>query len=120
MPESSKDNEIAKSKSVIGQFGTGFISTHILSKIIQVSGIVEDEEKLYSFNFHLDRSERTVNDFLIESVKKSEAEYRENLKEIDELPETEFRTSFTYHIDNTYYSLKGKKLLMMELKVSKS
>jgi hypothetical protein len=111
MPNTSKDNEIAKSKSVIGQFGTGFISTHILSKLIQVNGIIEDEEKLYSFNFHLDRSERTDKDFLIDSIKKSEAEYRKNLKEIDELPEVEFLTSFTYNIDNTYSSLKGQEIV---------
>jgi hypothetical protein len=111
MPNTSKDNAIVKSKSVIGQFGTGFISTHILSKIIQVSGIIEEKEKLYSFNFHLDRSERTDKDFLIESIKKSEIEYRKNLKEIDELPEDEFQTSFTYHIDNTYSSLKGEEIV---------
>lgn len=111
MPDSSKDNEIAKSKSVIGQFGTGFISTHILSKIIQVNGIIEDEEKLYSFSFHLDRSERTDKDFLIDSIKKSEAEYRENLEELEELPDDVFQTSFTYHIDNTYSSLKGQEIV---------
>jgi hypothetical protein len=111
MPDSSKDNEIAKSKSVIGQFGTGFISTHILSKIIHVKGIIEDEEKLYSFNFYLDRSERNDKDFLIDSIKRSEVEYRENLKELDELPDDEFQTSFTYHIDNTYSSLKGQEIL---------
>jgi hypothetical protein len=111
MPDSSKDNQIAKSKSVIGQFGTGFISTHILSKIIHVNGIIEDEKKLYSFNFNLDRSERTDKDFIIESIKKSEAEYRKNLKEIDELPENEFQTSFTYHINKTYSSLKGQEIV---------
>ncbi len=111
MPDSSKDNEIAKSKSVIGQFGTGFISTHILSKIIQVKGIIEDEEKIYSFKFHLDRSERTDKDFLIDSIKKSEAEYQENLKELEELPDNEFQTSFTYYIDNTYSTLIGQEIV---------
>lgn len=111
MPDSSKDNEAAKKKSVIGQFGTGFISTHILSKIIQISGIIEDEEQLYSFNFHLDRSERTDKDFLIQSIKESETEYRENLKEIEELSDDEYQTSFTYFIDNTYASLKGQEIV---------
>ncbi len=111
MPDSTKDDETTHKKSVIGQFGTGFISTHILSKIIQIEGIIEDDEQLYSFNFHLDRSERTDKDFLIQSIKDAEAEYRENLEEIDELPEDEFQTSFTYHIDNTYSSLKGQEIV---------
>ncbi|MDR3696361.1 sacsin N-terminal ATP-binding-like domain-containing protein [Mucilaginibacter sp.] len=108
MPDSTKDEEAAHKKSVIGQFGTGFISTHILSKVIQIEGIIEDEEQLYSFSFHLDRSERNDKDFLIESIKESEAEYRENLEELEELPEDEFQTSFTYQIENTYSSLKGQ------------
>jgi len=111
MPDSTKDDETTHKKSVIGQFGTGFISTHILSKIIQIEGIIEDDEQLYRFNFQLDRSERNDKDFLIQSIKDAEAEYRENLEEIDELPEDEFQTSFTYHIDNTYSSLKGQEIV---------
>jgi hypothetical protein len=111
MPDSTKDDETTHKKSVIGQFGTGFISTHIISKIIQIEGIIEDVEQLYSFNFQLDRSERNEKDFLIQSIKDAEAEYRENLEEIDELPGDEFQTSFTYHIDNTYSSLKGQEIV---------
>lgn len=111
MPDSTKDDETTHKKSVIGQFGTGFISTHILSKIIQIEGIIEDDEQLYSFSFHLDRSERSDKDFLIQSIKDAEAEYRENLEELDELPDDEFQTSFTYHIDNTYSSLKGQEIV---------
>jgi hypothetical protein len=111
MPDSTKDDETTHKKSVIGQFGTGFISTHILSKIIQIEGIIEDEEQLYNFSFHLDRSERNDKDFLIQSIKDAEAEYRENLEELEELPDDEFQTSFTYHIDNTYSSLKGQEIV---------
>lgn len=111
MPDSTKDDETTHKKSVIGQFGTGFISTHILSKVIEISGIIEDDEELYSFNFHLDRSERTDKEFLIESIKESEEEYRKNLEEIYELPDNEFQTSFTYDIKNTYSSLKGEEIV---------
>ena len=111
MPDSTKDDETTHKKSVIGQFGTGFISTHILSKIIKIEGIIEDDDQLYSFNFHLDRSERNDKDFLIQSIKDSEAEYRESLEELDELPEDKFQTVFTYDIDNFYYSLKGQEIV---------
>lgn len=111
MPDSTKDDETIHKKSIIGQFGTGFISTHILSKIIHIEGIIEDDEQLYSFSFHLDRSERNDKDFLIQSIKDAEAEYRKNLEELEELPDDEFQTSFTYHIDNTYSSLKGQEIV---------
>lgn len=111
MPDSTKDDEATHKKSIIGQFGTGFISTHILSKIIQVIGIIEDDGQLYSFNFHLNRSERKDKDFLIQSIKDAEAEYRQNLEELEELPQDEFQTSFTYHLDNTYSSLKGQDIV---------
>ncbi len=76
MPDSTKDDETTKSKSVIGQFGTGFISTHILSKKITVSGVVKDseEDEYFDFSFDLDRSERKDKDFLIQSIKDSEEE----------------------------------------------
>ena len=78
MPDSSKDEESLHSKEQenppIGQFGTGFISTHILSKRIRIKGIVEDseEDEFFTFSFELDRSERKNKDFLIQSIKDSE------------------------------------------------
>lgn len=111
MPDSTKDDETTHKKSVIGQFGTGFISTHILSKIIQIEGIIEDDEQFYSFNFLLDRSERNDKDYLIQSIKDAEAEYRKNLKKLEEVPKDEFQTSFTYHIDDTYSTLKGQEIV---------
>jgi hypothetical protein len=111
MPNSTKDEETTNKKSVIGKFGTGFISTHILSRIIQIEGIIKDDKQLYSFNFHLDRSKRNDKDFLIQSIKESEAQYQGNLEEIDNLPINEIQTSFTYQIDKTYSSWKGGEIV---------
>jgi hypothetical protein len=111
MPDSTKDDETTQKKSIIGQFGTGFISTHILSKIIQIDGIIKDDEQHFRFSFSLDRSERNDKDYLIQSIKNSEAEYRENLEVLEELPDDEFQTSFTYDINNTYASLKGQEIV---------
>src|SRR5699024_11091901 len=86
-------------------------STHILSKLIHIKGIVEEDSCLYNFNFHLNRSERNDKEFLIQSIKDAEVEYRESLEEIDELPEDEFQTSFTYYINNTYSSLDGQEIV---------
>ena len=109
-PDSTKDDDTTRKKSVIGQFGTGFISTHILSKIIQVKGISEDDGELFRFDFRLDRSERDDKEYLIESIKKSETKYGD-LELIDESPKEEFQTSFTYFINDTYSSLDGKEIV---------
>lgn len=113
MPDSSKDEESLHNETnvnpIIGQFGTGFISTHILSKRIKVKGIVEDidEKEYFSFSFHLNRSERTNKEFLIKSIKDSEKEYSESLTKINDFKATEFNTEFTYYLNETFSSLEG-------------
>ena len=111
MPDSTKDDESTRTKSVIGQFGTGFISTHILSKRIQVKGIVEDsdDDEYFSFKFKLDRSERKDKDFLIQSIKDSEKEYGDSLERITDYEPAEFDTEFTYFINETYAELDGSE-----------
>lgn len=111
MPDSSKDEESLHSKEQenppIGQFGTGFISTHILSKRIRINGIVEDseEDEFFSFSFELDRSERKNKDFLIQSIKDSEKEYGDSLSQISNYEPSEFDTEFIYYLKDTYSSI---------------
>ena len=109
MPDSTKDDESTRTKSVIGQFGTGFISTHILSKEIKVKGIVEDsdDKDFFEFSFNINRSERKDKDFLIQSIKDSEKEYGDSLKKIEDYEPVEFDTEFSYNIDKTYAELNG-------------
>jgi hypothetical protein len=111
MPDSSKDENRGVKKSVIGQFGTGFLSTHILSKKIGVTGVVEENGEYFSFNFNLDRSERTNKNFLIESIKTSENQYRSSLKKLRSVPSGEFQTHFTYFINETYDLIDGHHIV---------
>ncbi|RUT02694.1 hypothetical protein DSM106972_056140 [Dulcicalothrix desertica PCC 7102] len=55
-----------------GKFGTGFMTTHLLSKVVQLSSIFEDPKcKIYKrFNLNLDRSAATIEE-MIEAVKKA-------------------------------------------------
>lgn len=58
-PDSGKDDEKDESnKENIGKFGTGLVSTHILSSLMQVKGIFckKDDNSLFEFAFTLDRS----------------------------------------------------------------
>lgn len=55
---SSKEVEDGHSTRV-GKFGTGFITTHLLSTVVYVKGIVESLQKeFYEFEFTLDRAEK--------------------------------------------------------------
>jgi hypothetical protein len=42
-----------------GKFGTGFLTTHLLSRVVEISGIYQnafDSEKFHRFSIILDRS----------------------------------------------------------------
>lgn len=54
---SSKDrNDGSERKS--GKFGTGFITTHLLSETVNISGILEINAEYSRFNISLDRTGR--------------------------------------------------------------
>lgn len=65
---STEKNEKPKTT---GKFGTGFLTTHLLSEKVEVSGVVKEPDLDYrNFVLPLDRSGRTT-DQIIESVNKS-------------------------------------------------
>ena len=60
---SSKASDSSDDK-ITGKFGTGFISTHLLSEIINVSGIVDYKNTFRNFELMLDRTGRTSEELL--------------------------------------------------------
>ena len=51
-----------------GKFGTGFMTTHLLSKIVTVSGIFATDTvpaKYHQFSINLDRSAKNKKDMII-------------------------------------------------------
>jgi hypothetical protein len=93
-------------EDITGQFGTGFLSTHILSLRILVEGIFLDKENQFnSFSFELDR--RYTNKFdLAEKVEKSLNQYDSNFKPIQP-PFVSFPTKFTYFLTDNKESLEN-------------
>ncbi len=85
-------------EDITGQFGTGFLSTHILSLRILVEGIFLDKQGDYNeFNFELDRQFQNKLQ-LAEKVEKSLDQYDSNFKPVNNL--STFETSFTYFLNN--------------------
>ncbi len=85
-------------EDITGQFGTGFLSTHILSLRILVKGIFLDKIGGFNqFNFELDRQFQNKLQ-LAEKVEKSLDQYDSNFSSVGNL--SNFETSFTYFLDN--------------------
>ncbi len=107
---STKDRSTSAEEvlTTTGKFGTGFMTTHLLSKKVAVSGILEDretEKPIYKrFNLQLDRGAKTP-DEMITKVDKSFEVFEElddeNLCPIlrDYHPNQDFDTSFKYELD---------------------
>ncbi|WP_165153985.1 sacsin N-terminal ATP-binding-like domain-containing protein [Parabacteroides sp. ZJ-118] len=94
LPDSNKRYDEIHTDN-IGRFGTGFVSTHILSSIIHVKGLCRDDE-LYRFELELDRSSFEDKGRLIEASQEAKSLFKQSLHPTT--PQTGFQTSFTYKL----------------------
>ncbi len=97
---SSKEVEEGKISTRTGKFGTGFLTTHLLSKIVIIKGIVETETgELFEFDFPLDRNGKTTATLVpkIENAWKQFHISTENGK-VSDYNKEEYNTSFSYEL----------------------
>jgi len=76
----------------IGQFGTGFISTHLISKIVQVRGSLDGTD---FFNFTLDRSGISPNELQV-SMDNSKAAVEESSQQSEDTIQDGYSTEYIY------------------------
>jgi len=83
-----------------GRFGTGFLTTHLLSRVIHVKGIVETtDNNFYKFEFPLDRQGKITTD-LMPKIEKAWSEFHKSaIKVKSEFDRNDFNTSFIYHLE---------------------
>jgi len=99
-----------------GKFGTGFLSTHIISLKFKVNGVYLDENNTYwDFDIDIDRTE-TDREKRIESIVKSLADKKSSFKIIKDgyFPnKEEFRTTkFTYYLSKNEHGIEeGSKIV---------
>ncbi|MDR7211815.1 sacsin N-terminal ATP-binding-like domain-containing protein [Flavobacterium piscis] len=108
-PDSDKDDADIDD-DYIGRFGSGFISTHALSALITVEGLVKDkyrENIHYSFKFDLDRNQYNSKLKLIDSIQTSESQFKNNYISSEHLPGS-FETKFTYDLTKGLSNLTPK------------
>jgi hypothetical protein len=94
---SSKEVEEGQQTTKIGRFGTGFLTTHLLSKVIEIEGVVKaTDQSFYKFKFLLDR-QATKTHQLIPKIKNSWQSFHDSTKKIDlDYDEKQFNTAFCY------------------------
>lgn len=89
-------------KDKLGQYGTGFISTHVYGKIIEINGSIKLDDGTFRVldNFKLDRVSVSIDDLTDKLLKQDELieELCDNTEAIEMLP-LPF-TSFEYHANS--------------------
>jgi len=93
---SSKNNKEGKT----GRFGTGFLTTYLLSKEVHISGKLTNNEGCFSFL--LNRNAIDNNDFYKLQLESNE-QFDSSIREGSYLVDSDFQTKFTYLLDE-----KGK------------
>lgn len=107
---SSKDSANEGEQKQTGKFGTGFITTHLLSNIVDVIGVVKNPNtgEYQNFELHLDRSARKSEDMISKITDSLEwveglddGNYRDFPIAIgyENRVESDFKTSFTYYLN---------------------
>lgn len=99
--QSSSKDRYNGSERKSGKFGTGFITTHLLSEIVNVSGIIEDEKATFSkFQITLDRTGHDKNE-IVSAMEKAVDQLQacQPLTE-GEITSDEYNTVFEYKLDN--------------------
>jgi hypothetical protein len=97
---SSKEVEEGQPSKKTGRFGTGFLTTHLLSRVIKIKGILESANKgFYTFEFLLDRRGKTANQ-LIPRIRDSWNGFDRSIEEINsDYDGNQFNTSFGYQLE---------------------
>lgn len=100
---STKDrDEKGTSKKNTGKFGTGFMTTHLLSEKVIVSGVLQkDINEIRRIELEINRSDRTKEGIISSNKKSFEQLQRgfDNGEIISNFNENLFNTSFIYDLD---------------------
>lgn len=107
-----RDTDVEANERTTGKFGTGFLTTHLLSERVEVESVIQEGNQPYKkFKLPLDRSGRKV-----EEIIKSVNESHDSIAKIDleksfedYLPE-EYNTTFSYNLNASGIEVAQKGL----------
>lgn len=112
---SSKDRSDGSERKS-GKFGTGFITTHLLSEVVSISGLLEANDEYSRFSISLDRTGKERNE-IIAAMDKAVSDLR-SCTSIDflDFDEDEYNTVFEYELDD--YGMRTARAGLENLRVS--
>ncbi len=119
---SSSDKDRSETNSdeapaTTGRFGTGFMTTHLLSELVEIKGVFQENAETYkTFELNLDRSGHNVQE-LIQGIEKAFASVEKSVSMSSAISSpniSEFKTQFIYHLNNG--GLELAKIAAEELK----
>lgn len=96
----TKDSEGKREQS--GKFGTGFLTTHLLSEIVYVKGVAKEDGLDYrKFSFKLDRSGFEIKEIIkaVEASKKQVLNI-DSLEPYLDYKDSDFNTAFIYSLED--------------------
>ncbi len=98
---SSKETEEGQVTKKTGRFGTGFLTTHLLSRCIKIKGIVKTQiDGFCHFDFLLDRRGKTTNE-LTPKIESAWESFHGSIQRLETgYDEKEFNTSFSYLLES--------------------
>lgn len=97
---SSKEVEEGQETKKTGRFGTGFLTTHLLSRVIKIKGILGAADgSFHKFEFLLNRRGKTTGQ-LMPRIANSWNEFDNSIEKISSnYDKSQFNTSFCYQLD---------------------
>ena len=104
-----EENDLEQAPPTTGRFGTGFMTTHLLSEIVDVKGVFQTESGIYkNLHLHLDRTGQNITQ-LIGGIEKAFDSVEESVVSSASIskPIEEFRTEFIYHLDKEGFELSS-------------
>jgi len=98
---SSKEVEEGQQTINTGRFGTGFLTTHLLSRRVQIKGIVQTQSDGFChFDFLLDRQGKTTKE-LTPKIENAWQAFQESIQNIgSSYDNSSFNTSFRYSLES--------------------
>lgn len=100
----------------VGKFGTGFLTTHLLSPKVTVSGVLLDDDIPKSFSMLLDRS-GTTKENILNAITNTYNQLSDSLKDF-ELTQNDYNTSFKYSLDAKGLEVARQGLIDLDVSIA--
>jgi len=97
---SSKEVQEQEETKKTGRFGTGFLTTHLLSRVVEIEGILKEDNSYVHFSFPLNRAAKTTAE-LIPKIDASWKALENSLKPTEFSPRT-YSTTFRYSLNSDH------------------